>query len=690
MIVLVTGGTGFIGANVVRHLASEGYRVWSLSRHADRLEPVLEEFWATVRSRITVLAGDVTDVDSMNRVFAECRPSHVVHAAAMTSGPSVTGVRDIIRINVSGTINVLDAAGNHAVSRVLYLSSAAVYGQTTEEAAIGENSPLRGSDAYARTKITSEALCELYRLDTNRMDIVIARLGWTYGPMERPLAGSRTRMSLVHQVVQKALAGEEIRLVHLQHVRDWASADDVSRALGELLMQSGLRQHTYNLSGGVAVSHYQLLSTLARIIPVSFRQVPMQDANIPSSATEQGRGPLSIESLVRDTGLAAHDGSGRRSASILAVVAAASPWGGIRWIEQTDRRLAPVSLFAHLAKGTCGERQAFGKVVEPGVPGVHSSNRRRESASATGVPLRMNAGSGEFVGYGGNYPTSNGPTGARIAVSLVVHYQEGAEQTPLDGDAHPELGTSPLERPRQCRDLGVESLYEYGTRRGIWRLLSIFDRTDVKATFFCCGRALERNPLAAREIARRGHEVGGHGYRWIAYDAMSREEELAEIEQAIASLVETTGQRPVGWHSRAVSEHTRNHLANLGFLYDSDSYDDDVPYLVDVNGRKLLTIPYAVDTNDERYWPPPMVAGFSRPEHFFDVLRASFDELYEEGLKSPRMMSVGMHLRVSGRPSRASQVFRFIQYAKEYPDVWFARRVDIARWWLKTQCGTIV
>ncbi len=301
----------------------------------------------------------------------------------------------------------------------------------------------------------------------------------------------------------------------------------------------------------------------------------------------------------------------------------------------------------------------------------------------------MNVGSDEYVGYGGSYPDVRWPNGARIAVSFVVHYQEGAEQTPLDGDAHAELGTSPIEPSRRGRDLGVESLYEYGTRRGIWRLLGIFDRTGVKATFFCCGRALERNRVAAREIARLGHEVGGHGYRWIAYQSMSRGEERAEIEQAISSIVETTGQRPLGWHSRGVSERTRSHLAELGFLYDSDSYDDDVPYLVDVNGRKFLTIPYAVDTNDDKFWPPPMVAGFSRPDHFFDVLRESFDELYEEGSRSPRMMSVGLHLRISGRPSRAGQVFRFIQYAKAYPEVWFARRVDIARWWLKAGCGAI-
>ncbi len=304
MNVLVTGGTGFIGANVVRHLASEGHRVWCLSRQVGGLEPVLEQFWAPVRARITTITGDITDSDSVDEAFARCRPSHVVHAAATTSGRSVSAARHIIRVNLSGTINILEAADAHAVSRVLFISSAAVYGQTAEEVAIEEDFPLRGTGAYARTKIASEGLCELYRLDLNRIDAVIVRLGWTYGPMERPMPGSRTTMSLVHQIVRMALSGEEVRLAHLGHVRDWASVDDVSRALGALLTRSELPRHIYNLSGGVGVSHRQVLSTLALIVPVSFREVPIEEANIPSSSTEKQRGPLSIERLVHDARLA--------------------------------------------------------------------------------------------------------------------------------------------------------------------------------------------------------------------------------------------------------------------------------------------------------------------------------------------------------------------------------------------------
>ena len=288
---------------------------------------------------------------------------------------------------------------------------------------------------------------------------------------------------------------------------------------------------------------------------------------------------------------------------------------------------------------------------------------------------------------GGDCRRDRWPDEARIAVSFVVHFEEGAERTPLEGDGHAELGTSPIEPSGNRRNLGVESLYEYGPRRGFWRLMEIFERTGIKVTFSCSGRALEQNRVAAREITLRGHEACGHGYRWVPYYSLSPNEERADIEKAISSITETTGQRPLGWHSRAATESTREHLSELGFLYDSDSYDDDVPYLVRTSRGDLLTIPYAVDTSDEKFWPPPMVAGFSRPDHFFDVLKDAFDKLYEEGAESPRMMSVGMRLRISGRPSRASQVMRFIRYAKGHSDVWIPRRIDIARWWLETQLG---
>lgn len=294
----------------------------------------------------------------------------------------------------------------------------------------------------------------------------------------------------------------------------------------------------------------------------------------------------------------------------------------------------------------------------------------------------------DLVGYGEHYPKIVWPNKARIAISLVVHFQEGAERSILDGDDDTESadGTSVTEgavSEGKRRDLQIESLFEYGPRRGFWRLMDCFSRNNVKVTFFCAGLALERNAVAAQEITKQGHEACGHGHRWIPHHALSREEEKRQIQQAIKSIERTTGQRPLGWNSRIPSLQTRELLIESGFLYDSDSYSDDLPYSVKVKGNRFLTIPYTIDTNDNRYWSTPEVAGFTKPSDFFALMKASFDRLYAEGEDHPKMMSVGLHLRISGRPSRAKQIERFIQYAKKFPNVWFARRIDIAHWWLK-------
>jgi len=289
----------------------------------------------------------------------------------------------------------------------------------------------------------------------------------------------------------------------------------------------------------------------------------------------------------------------------------------------------------------------------------------------------------DLVDYGERHPKVVWPGNSRIAVSITVHFEEGAELTPLEGDDFPEIGTNPIESRQKRRELGLESMYEYGARRGFWRLMEIFDRAEVKVTFLCAGQALERNRVAAREIMTKGHEVCGHGYRWIPYHGLSREEVGAHIRRAVESIRNTTGERPLGWNSRTPSVHVRELLMEEDFLYDSDSYNDDLPYFLDVNGRKFLTIPYAMDANDEKFSPPPLVAGFSEPGNFLNALKATFDRLYLEGLTDPKMMSVALHLRISGRPSRASQVASFIRYAKEFPEVWFARRIDIARWWIE-------
>ena len=292
----------------------------------------------------------------------------------------------------------------------------------------------------------------------------------------------------------------------------------------------------------------------------------------------------------------------------------------------------------------------------------------------------------DLIGYGKNYPIIEWPNQARIAVSLVIHYEEGAE---ISASKEPPEHESNIEGfgivgGTGKRNWNVDSLFEYGSRRGIWRILDLLDRHDVKATFFCSGRALERHPVAAREIVARGHEVCGHGYRLEYEYALSLEKEREHIAKAIRAIEKTTGQRPVGWNSRGSGPNTRELLvAEGGFTYDSDSYSDDLPFFVDVNGTRFLTIPYALDINDDKYWASLMLPGFTNSRDFFAMMRGSFDQLYAEGATHPRMMSVGIHLRISGRPSRAKQIEDFIKYTKSFPRVWFARRADIAKWWLE-------
>lgn len=289
----------------------------------------------------------------------------------------------------------------------------------------------------------------------------------------------------------------------------------------------------------------------------------------------------------------------------------------------------------------------------------------------------------DLIGYGKNYPQITWPNNARIAVSLVVHFEEGAERTPLEGDAGPEPFAEGIITEGSRRDSMVESLYEYGPRRGFWRLIDLFDRYDVQATFFCAGQALERNPGAAKEITARGHEACGHGYRWIPEYELSREQEREHIRNAVLAIQKITGQRPLGWNSRGPSLHTRELLIEEGgFLYDSDSYGDDLPYFVNVKGKRFLTIPHTLDVNDDKFWAHLKLPGFTSPTDFYGMMKGAFDRLYAEGETHPKMLSVGMHLRISGRPSRTTQVENFIRYAKGFHGVWFARRMDIARWWL--------
>ena len=288
----------------------------------------------------------------------------------------------------------------------------------------------------------------------------------------------------------------------------------------------------------------------------------------------------------------------------------------------------------------------------------------------------------DFVGYSLNPPVVEWPNGARIAVSVVVNYEEGSEYSLLDGDPTGEsMGETESPVPLGERDLANESFFEYGSRVGVWRILNILDEYDVKATFYCCAMALERNPEVGREIVRRGHEVFGHGYRWEEYFKMGREEEREAIRKAVESIARTTGQRPLGWYTRyGPSVNTRELVVEEGgFIYDCNSYNDDLPYYTNVNGKRWLVIPYSLEVNDTKFWRGGMV----KPSDFYETAANTFDLLYREGATHPKMMSVGLHCRIIGRPSRAVALRQFLEHGRGRPDVWFARRIDIARWWLE-------
>lgn len=287
----------------------------------------------------------------------------------------------------------------------------------------------------------------------------------------------------------------------------------------------------------------------------------------------------------------------------------------------------------------------------------------------------------DLVGYGKDYPRIAWPNGARIAISFVINFEEGSERSPLLGDPVADPTGEAFAVPAGQRRLINESLFEYGARVGFWRLVDIFDRYDVKITAFACGMALELNPEAAREITARGHEAASHGYRWAPGGFRSREEERDYIRRAVEAGERTTGERPLGWFSVGNTEHTRELLVEEGgFVYDCDSFADDLPYFVNVKGKRWLVIPYDLVTNDGLFSRPP---GYSEPMDFFYQLKAAFDWLYQEGATHPQMMSVGLHKRFAGRPARANALEEFIRYARSFPGVWFARRIDIARWWLE-------
>ncbi|MEZ5102555.1 MAG: polysaccharide deacetylase family protein [Thermoleophilia bacterium] len=290
----------------------------------------------------------------------------------------------------------------------------------------------------------------------------------------------------------------------------------------------------------------------------------------------------------------------------------------------------------------------------------------------------------DFVGYGEHPPQFRWPGDAAVAINVVVNYEEGSEYSLPMGDGRNEmLAEIQYALPGDQRDMTVESIYEYGSRSGVWRLLRIFAEGGVTSTFFATAVALEKNPAVGKRLVELGHEPCSHGYRWVEHFAMTLEEERESIRKAITSFERTCGQRPLGWYCRyGPSVHTRRCVVEEGgFLYDSDAYNDDLPYYVEVLGKQHLVIPYTLDLNDVRF---VLSQGYGSGQDFHDDAVATFERLKHEAetTGTARMMSVGTHPRLFGRPARADALARFVDHVNRAGGGWWARRDEIARFWL--------
>ena len=291
----------------------------------------------------------------------------------------------------------------------------------------------------------------------------------------------------------------------------------------------------------------------------------------------------------------------------------------------------------------------------------------------------------DFQGYGRDLPTVRWPGNAGLAVSFVMNFEEGAEFSVADGDARNE-GVYEVIDPRAGWDPCIDSHFEYGTRTAWWRIADTFDRFEAPFTLSSCGRAVERSPWLAQDAVARGHEVSAHGYRWQSHADMGIEEEEAVILASLEAIAQATGQRPVGWHTRsACTPNTRALLVKHGFLYDSDAYNDDTPYFVPVDGRRHLVLPYAFDTNDMQF---QHTQRFDTAASFSEYVCDAADWLAREGAHAPRMLSVGLHLRMIGRPARMKALEQILQHLRAKQGVWIATRAQIARHWLAAHGGT--
>ncbi len=288
----------------------------------------------------------------------------------------------------------------------------------------------------------------------------------------------------------------------------------------------------------------------------------------------------------------------------------------------------------------------------------------------------------DLKGYGQNPPHANWPNKSRIAVNFVINYEEGGENCQLHGDSHSERFLSEIVGAEafENRHQSMETIYEYGSRAGFWRLFRLFTERDIPVTVFGVAMAMERNPEAVEAMLKAKWEICSHGYRWISYQHVDECLEREHMQKAIEIQTRLTGQRPKGWYTGRTSPNTLKLVAEEGgFTYCADTYSDDLPYWNYHYDKPLLMVPYTLDTNDMRFATPQ---GFNSGEQFFNYLKDAFDTLYEEGIDTPKMLSIGLHCRLIGRPARFAALKRFVDYVQSHEAVWLTTRESIAEHWI--------
>jgi putative urate catabolism protein len=289
----------------------------------------------------------------------------------------------------------------------------------------------------------------------------------------------------------------------------------------------------------------------------------------------------------------------------------------------------------------------------------------------------------DMIGYGSKEPQVIWPNNAKLALQIVLNYEEGGENNILHGDKNSETFLSEIigAQAFKNRHINMESMYEYGSRRGFWRLHKLFQEKKIPITIFGVAMALERNPEVCEAIKNGNYEIACHGWRWIDYQNVKKSVEKKDMKLAINTIKKIFGERPLGWYTGRCSPNTRDLVfEDGGFLYDSDSYSDDLPYWEYKKNKKQLIIPYTLDNNDMRF---ATNQGFNSGDQFYTYLKDSFDTLYDEGKTNPKIMSVGLHCRLIGRPGRFQALKKFIDYVLKFDDVWICKRVDIAKHWIK-------